>query len=207
MPNWCANDLTITGSKESLQAFVKQHIIEKEFDFNTIIPMPEHQPDTTKPNLFFAEGGLGMDQRMLYGRNNWYDWSNENWGTKWNSSDTYYQLSDDELFLTFNTAWSPVVDLICKLAELHPDLEIMYKYIEEGMAFAGEAFYIDGQLDYESEYDSEEYLLFAYRRYSDWYLENPESYDHLLHIFEDAGEVEMVEAILEARKLKEEETI
>ena len=81
------------------------------FDFNAVIPMPPHS------ETFFAKGCLGNEDRLKYGKNNWYDWSIKNWGTKWNSCET--RLEDEEedfLEYTFNTAWAEPVPVIAELA-------------------------------------------------------------------------------------------
>lgn len=39
MPNWCENEVSITGSKEDIAAL--KELIGESFDFNKIIPMPE----------------------------------------------------------------------------------------------------------------------------------------------------------------------
>jgi len=42
MPNWTSNQITVRGSKEELQK-LKSHVFDKDgnFDFNTLVPMPE----------------------------------------------------------------------------------------------------------------------------------------------------------------------
>ena len=41
MPNWCENDLTVSGSKEAVEEFLKFAAGEIPFDFNRFIPYPE----------------------------------------------------------------------------------------------------------------------------------------------------------------------
>ena len=201
MPNWCTNELFISGSTQDLKQFIQQHLVEEHLDFNTIVPMPLHQPDTSKPNAFFAHGGLGIEERQLFGVKNWYDWSLVNWGTKWNANDTYYYFYDDHIDLYFSTAWSPPIDLMYKLSSMHPELEILYKYIEEGVGFAGEILFVDGEVDYDVHITGDDYLIYAYRRNEEYYLDNAEDYDDSLEVFQVAGETEMVEAILQVRAL------
>ena len=70
-----------------------------------------------------------------YGFPNWYDWSNHNWGTKWNACDSYG--SPKEGFLAFDTAWNPPEGIINKLFEKFPKEDINWYYEEPGMCFAG----------------------------------------------------------------------
>jgi hypothetical protein len=83
-----------------------------------------------------------------YGADNWYDWSLQNWGTKWNCSDAFINESG----MSFTTAWSPPLPVIAVLAKkLNKDLRMTY--IEVGMAFCGEFIaYADGTSE-DAEYD------------------------------------------------------
>ena len=58
-----------------------------------------------------------------------------NWGTKWNGYDG--RITDDGSTFTFDTAWSPPLPIIKKLAELTGETFIL-QYIEQGMFFCGE---------------------------------------------------------------------
>ena len=98
MPNWTQNEVTIkTKTKAKLDKIIKAiNSDENVFDFDLIKPMPK--------NLFM--GNLGQEEEKKYGKNNWYHWSIENWGTKWNSCDAAKtRLSDTEVYYLFLTAW------------------------------------------------------------------------------------------------------
>ncbi len=117
MPNHVYHSITVTGKKEAVDNFKKHFTVDKSqvvaFDFNTIIPMPEH----------IFHGNLGDEERTKYGRDNWYDWSLDNWHTKWNAYDTELVEDADESFsFNFQTAWSFPQPIIDKLIEMHPDL-------------------------------------------------------------------------------------
>ena len=106
MPNWCWNRVAVSGSEEDMKK-LKEHVSseESEFDFDKIIPMPKD-----------------INRRRSYRR---YDWSRENWGTKWNSSDVSVKsMSDTDAVYTFLTAWSPPEPIILKLRELYPDINV-----------------------------------------------------------------------------------
>lgn len=47
-------------------------------------------------------GNTYINNVLEYGFDTWYDWSCENWGTKWNACHTYYI---DENNIEFDTAW------------------------------------------------------------------------------------------------------
>ena len=117
MPNHVTNKIEFHGKQENINKVLE--LIKGEescIDFEKIIPMPE--------NIFREI--LGSDKRELYGKNNWYDWSIDNWGTKWNAySDA---LDKENNTITFDTAWS------CPLLILNALAELCYKH---GVCFTG----------------------------------------------------------------------
>ena len=58
---------------------------------------------------------------MRYGYKDWYDWSIENWGTKWNACDCF----DNGDYIEFETAWSLPHPVYAKLAEITP-IRVVY---------------------------------------------------------------------------------
>lgn len=89
--------------------------------------------------------GLGMTREQSneliekYGTDNWYDWANRNWGTKWGVYDAG-EWSDssiglDSAWISFNSAWSPANQMIQKLSEKFPDLSFVLDAADEGGGF------------------------------------------------------------------------
>ena len=72
-------------------------------------------------------GRLALDNILNYGATDWYDWSIQNWGTKWNAHET--EIDDNVIW--FNTAWSPVPELIEKLSSMFPENTFEYDFSEE----------------------------------------------------------------------------
>lgn len=133
MPNYCENYLTIEGNTITLKKiidFVKSD--ETAFDFEKIVPMPD----------YIYRGVIGDKETELYGENNWYDWSNKNWGTKWNSVDA--EIWDNDI--QFQTAWSPCDPVIAALAEKYPTMRFTYTFYEPGMCFCGKRVYENGEI-------------------------------------------------------------
>lgn len=132
MPNDCYNYLEAPDGDLSLIADYistrKQKYVdllpEVYLDFEKILPMPKKLKGTEVPT----------------DKPNWYDWSIENWGTKWNSYDGYVQ---DE-GISFHTAWGPPAPIVGALAKLiEKPLRLIYD--EPGMDFCGEVLgYEDG---------------------------------------------------------------
>lgn len=123
--------------------------------FNSLYPVPKEVLD------------IGFDGNYRYSSNqkteslleDGYDWQSKNWGTKWdiynNDVETYcnfidstkendllsqYQLGLKEslLIYKFNTAWSPPINWLIKVAQDFPTLFFKLTYIEENTAFGGE---------------------------------------------------------------------
>lgn len=94
-------------------------------------------------------GPLGPEEKEKYGADNWYDWSIEHWGTKWNAESADF----DGNYICFESAWSPAQPVIAKLASLFPEAELWYQYEETGMCFCGAAFYRNGICVYEMSAD------------------------------------------------------
>lgn len=135
MPNRCENRLTIWHKDaDVLDNLMAQVRADDNGDlFKYIKPMPD--------NTF--RGALGNKEREECERKgipNWYDWSIDNWGTKWDACQMDWSHGDDgNVTFTFNTAWSPPIPVYEALMEQGFDVEAYY--VEYGCAFAGEWHY------------------------------------------------------------------
>ena len=138
MPNWCNNNLTITGDRGQRRQFLDFGI-----DFNTAIPYPatfremdeaadrwekEHPGESpmNAPKNGFNSGG--------------YEWCIKHWGTKWNVSPEEripVRVTLDRLVYEFETAWSPPLPVVAALSAKFPDLEFRLCYCEPIMKFQG----------------------------------------------------------------------
>lgn len=65
--------------------------------------------------------------KQKYGVSDWYDWSCEHWGTKWNACAT--EIDGNVIY--FETAYAPAIPAIEKFAKMHPELEIEHSFAEE----------------------------------------------------------------------------
>lgn len=93
-------------------------------------------PNLTEKDL--KEAKIYKSNIEKYGYGDWYEWSYNNWGTKWNAYDGYVsKISDESFQVSFSTAWSPPTPVIQKMGEMFPNLIIEMEYQEEGMGFAG----------------------------------------------------------------------
>tara|TARA_R100000742_G_C4228410_1_gene50534 strand:+ start:215 stop:700 length:486 start_codon:yes stop_codon:yes gene_type:complete len=141
MPNHTSNHLTICFndriSRDTFRQIIQGKGIDgdndfiSDFDFNTIKPMPK----------YIYKGSLGTEERKKYGSDNWYDWSCENWGTKWNAYDVDVESHEDTtLYIDFCTAWSPPLPILEHLWEKKTHYritDINCEYKDEGWMYEG----------------------------------------------------------------------
>lgn len=176
MPNHCNNTLGITGPKEDIEQFIKlvtntgpdKDDVKYEL-FKNLLPMPKELEGTTSPS---KEKNEQLIEK--YGSDNWYDWCNSNWGTKWGDYSILYSGIKDEvkyeypqlengeidyensiqhktgyssIHFTYDTAWAPGCDELAKaIANRFPNLKGFISYEEPGMGFAGQLFFKNGEI-------------------------------------------------------------
>ena len=145
MPNWTENNVLFVGKKkqlETLKTMLKSK--DNDFDFNNIVPMPK--------NIY--RGLLGREEEEKYGDNNWYRWSIDNWGTKWNAVDTRVELKDGSLYYTFDTAWDCPREIVNALMRMKntilKDIKISWECIHE------DGYEEETIVDIEEDYEIEE---------------------------------------------------
>jgi hypothetical protein len=81
-----------------------------------------------------------------YGHKDWYDWSVNNWGTKWNaySYNSYYEGGDT---IIFQTAWSAPEPIIELLSQKYPDVEFSHSWADENIGYnVGKSVYKNGEV-------------------------------------------------------------
>ena len=148
MPNWCNNSTTISGNKEQIdkfEAFLNEKSGKEWFDF--FLPCPKELTDVDSPNKTNNVNEL----IEKYGHGDWYSWSVENWGTKWNTDAQDWSRDGDSISFWFDSAWAPPTALYDKITAEGYDVEAYY--LEEGMGFVGK--YSEGADDYYEYTDSE----------------------------------------------------
>lgn len=122
MPNWCNNTVNIWGEPLDIKKFKKKAFkTDKDgcemFKFNNLLPRPKKEEE------------------------NWYNWNNKNWGTKWDvnfDNDYVHDISnDDSIEIEFDTAWGPPVGVFNHIKSKFPNLQISWYYHEPGMELSG----------------------------------------------------------------------
>ena len=139
MPNWCDNQITITGPNSVIDKIEKIVSDEKNPDglLNFFHPMPKELDGTTSPT-----SSADKPQPMVEGFDNWYDWRVENWCTKWDCNEFYgVDRQGDTISFGFSSAWSPPTGaytrFITSMAEKNLDVSLKAYYYEGGCDFAG----------------------------------------------------------------------
>ena len=146
MPNWCDNQVSITGPNSVINKIEK---IVKEEDnkdglLNFMFPRPAELDDTTSPAPRETKADKLKSKSLIekYGHDNWYDWSCDNWGTKWEVCEFYgvdrQEISDDEstISFAFQSAWAPPTGAYQEFVDKHP-VSLEAKYHEPGCDFMG----------------------------------------------------------------------
>lgn len=105
------------------------------------------------------------------GYSNWYEWANQNWGTKWGDYDTELTVSpsnildgkQDAVEIYYQTAWSPFSNgFLVKISEIYPTLTFSVSYSETGMGYVGYIVVNDGDVVFDESEEpspSEDYDL------------------------------------------------
>lgn len=90
-------------------------------------------------------GNVYINNILQYGADSWYDWCCENWGTKWNASDTYI-IDDNEI--EFSTAWSCPVNILKELSKQFSGVEIAVDFADEDIGYnCGKITFLNGEME------------------------------------------------------------
>ncbi len=97
-----------------------------------------------KGSANLEEAQKALDNEKLYGHRDWYGWSSDKWGTKWNA---YSQELREDGVIKFETAWSTPEPVICALSRMFPDAQFDVRYADEDFGHnVGEYTYVDGEM-------------------------------------------------------------
>ena len=157
MPNWVFNNITVYGDDKKLDKV--QNRLKAEYKgvengdvnfLNFIAPPEENWEEYNTVGV----PGLSTEDKENHPVFNWYDWHCDNWGTKWNACDPSVNQHNNELLISFQTAWSPprqfMDSFFAYLVEL--GLEAHYTW-EEEQGFGANLSLIDGKVELTEEWD------------------------------------------------------
>jgi hypothetical protein len=147
MPNYCENDLFVTGKDEDVHLFMQNCSSPGTLlDFNKFIKMPDELDISSElnPNETLKERYKINSEK--YGHESWYSWRWENWDTKWNAictcilsnySSDKYKYIENGFLIKFSTAWNPPKPVVLAMSKIFPDLKFALRYYEMGQGFKG----------------------------------------------------------------------
>ena len=188
MPNWVYNGLTIEGNPEQVKSLIKQmnkpfvqsieplgdlsfgikqrKYVNPIFAFHNIYSHLDHGVSN---DIYWGQPPRNPDSSfadwMKFETNDWYNFNNREWGTKWDvavsEDDKYPDTNMEEaengenyvVHYNFNTAWSRPLPAISKLSAQYPNLLFTLSY-EEETGWGGEMEFLRGEVISESEYDN-----------------------------------------------------
>ena len=159
MPNWCNNNITISGDEGTIRTLT------------AVLKSLKTDDEEQSSDVFKAL--IGLPQHMSDGdyKEKWYDTNIEWFGTKWDISyeEGAFTFTKDEISFFCETAWSPPIPFLQHLCEMYKVNANLF-YSEGGVGFSGETTFTwnDGELDV---YDDEcEYLegIYKYSREEFW---------------------------------------
>lgn len=111
---------------------------EKEEMFTNLIErIKQKYTDEEKMKEGYFLGKQYMENYLNYGALTWYEWRIANWGTKWDACDDYVDpnfnkaKANDEVWVTFNTAWSAPIPIIEKIMNDNPNCKISFFWENE----------------------------------------------------------------------------
>lgn len=130
MPNWCSNNLRVYGPETDVARFKEQatgyspweHVMNQKqsvLNFHSLVPVP---PEILEAG--YNDAG--------------YNWEREQWGCKWGACEP--ELVDEwegHLHYSFETAWTPPLVFLEKVARPWPMLKFLLDYEELSMGFKG----------------------------------------------------------------------
>jgi hypothetical protein len=162
MPNYCENDLVISGPEDALAAFMDAARAEREpgadeafkaegnaqyipICIPRLIPVPEEIANCRTPLPCVGIGAYGMGDAEV-------EWRYEHWGTQSPLLAVRSETrSPGQYTATCDTWWSPPLAAFSAISAAFPLLTFDLRYYERGMSFQGQAVLRAGRVLYEWE--------------------------------------------------------
>ena len=189
MPNWVFNGLTIEGNPEQVKSLITQmnkpfiHSVVSNGDLAYEVKQTKYvNPIFAFHNIYnYRDAGItdevyhgqpprkddsSFEDWMKFESNDWYNFNNREWGTKWDVAvsednkypDTYMEESENGenyvVYYNFNTAWSRPIPALQKLSAQYPTLLFTLSQ-EEETGWGVQLEILRGVVISESEYDNQ----------------------------------------------------
>lgn len=111
-------------------------------------------------------GKKQINNLKMFNSINWYEWSIEHWGSKWNSINL--QINEEEKYLTFDTAWNAAIPVMKEISKKHPNLKFALLYGDEVISVGtGYVLFGHGDIVFKGTFD--DYSIDAFKLAMDIY--------------------------------------
>ena len=152
MPNWCDNQVTITGPNsviDKIEKIVKEESNNAENGLLQFFhPMPKELLETEAGPIAKTkkEKNARQARKLEFGAENWYDWRVNNWSTKWEVCEFYGvdrqhlndSLDESTISFAFSSAWAPPIGAYEQFLADNENCSLKAYYYEGGCDFMGE---------------------------------------------------------------------
>ena len=175
MPNWCWNNIEITGEPEKLKNLkMTLNIIQKD--------------DNLSDKLFESLIGIApnITQEELE-NGGWYEHNISNFGTKWDIDCSGVEIGEEYVQINTETAWSPPIMACINIAKKY-GVEISMYYEEPGCDFCGKTTIDSDGVHSEEDYPYQEGVYY-FEGFNDWFEREFSNNDWLIDELEDGGSV------------------
>ena len=151
MPNWCDNQITITGPNsviDKIEKIVKEESNNAENGLLQFFhPMPKELLETEAGPIAKTkkEKNARQARKLEFGAENWYDWRVNNWSTKWEVCEFYGvdrqhlndSLDESTISFAFSSAWAPPIGAYEQFLADNENCSLKAYYYEGGCDFMG----------------------------------------------------------------------
>jgi hypothetical protein len=150
---------------DSIDAQIKSGEPKPEIlNFNGTVPMPEELEGTvsgsenSKPE-WQKEKSKELIQK--YGTDNWYEWCQRNYGTKWGAYEVEELIvnGEEEIVYQYQTAWCPPNGWLDKTSAMYPKLLFNNAWRSEGGEAGVLSICVDDGVEYQEDMSESEWLM------------------------------------------------
>lgn len=155
MPNHVYNSMIVTGTPETIQAFKEKAAFgERDFSYWNFVTPPQEALDSGE---YWGTNGWVEGARTGDTRNNWYNFNNREWGTKWDTYDLDNIWLPEEqransVGWAWCSAWGHPLEVMQAMVKQHPELAFDFEW-EEEQGWGGRAKGVDGEFILIREWD------------------------------------------------------
>ena len=160
MPNHVFNSMSVSGEADDIQAFAKKARLVhptnpeganeiSEFSYWNFVTPPQEAIDSGE---YWGTHGFVKGEQVGRTPNNWYEFNNREWGTKWDAYDVDVQRAPNAYYVTWSSAWAPPEPVFKAMVNQHPRLAFTISY-EEEQGWGGECAGYDGHFVVVQEWD------------------------------------------------------